>query len=148
MKRIFSIFREPLVHFMLIGACLFLIFGVTRQDDGDTANRIIVDPGQVEQLAAQFKRTWLRPPRENELVSLIESYVRDEVYYREAVAMGLDRNDPQVRRRMRMKLEFLLEDLTTGEAPDEKTLSAYLQQHADKFFCGAAGFFSTGVPES
>jgi len=134
MKRIFSIFREPLVHFILIGACLFLMFGVTRQDDGDTANRIIVDPGQLQQLQAQFKRTWLRPPRENEMVSLIESYVRDEVYYREAVAMGLDRNDPQVRRRMRMKLEFLLEDLTADEAPDEKVLFAYLRQHEGKFF--------------
>ena len=60
-------------------------------------------------------------------------HVRDEVYYREALAMGLDQNDPQVRQRMRLKLEFLLEDLTAEEAPGDELLSAYLQQHADKF---------------
>ena len=65
---------------------------------------------QVEQMEARFSRTWMRPPTKKELAGLIESHVRDEVYYREAVAMGLDRNDPTIRQRMRLKLEFLLEE--------------------------------------
>ena len=125
--------REPLVHFLLIGAGLFLVFDLTQDERPDAASRILVDPSQVEQLSAQFKRTWLRPPTEAELAGLIESYVRDEVYYREALAMGLDQDDPQVRRRMRLKLEFLLEDLTAAEPPDDEVLSAYLQQHPDRF---------------
>ena len=128
-----KLWREPLVHFLLIGALLFLAFDLTHDERPDAANRILVEPSQVEQLAAQFKRTWLRPPTEAELAGLIESYVRDEVYYREALAMGLDQNDPQVRRRMRLKLEFLLEDLTAAEPPDDEVLSAYLQQHPDRF---------------
>lgn len=133
MGRMKSLFREPLVHFLIIGAGLFLAFGLTREPGVDNQKRIEVSPGQVEQLTAQFKRARQRTPSKKEIAALVESYVRDEIYYREALAMGLDRNDPQVRLRMRMKLEFLLEDLTADEAPDEKVLSAYLQEHADKF---------------
>jgi hypothetical protein len=75
----------------------------------------------------------MRPPTKEELAGMIESHVRDEVYYREAVAMGLDRNDPSVRQRMRLKLEFLLEDLSTEEAPGDDLLNAYLQKHWGKF---------------
>jgi hypothetical protein len=128
-----KLWREPLVHFLLIGAGLFLAFDLTQDKRPDAASRILVDPSQVEQLSAQFKRTWLRPPTEAEVAGLIESYVRDEVYYREALAMGLDQDDPQVRRRMRLKLEFLLEDLTAAEPPGDEVLDAYLQQHPDRF---------------
>ncbi len=128
-----KLWREPLVHFLVIGAGLFLAFDLTQDNRPDAPNRIVVDASQIEQLAAQFKRTWLRPATENELAGLIESHVRDEVYYREALAMGLDQNDPQVRRRMRLKLEFLLEDLTAAEPPGEEVLSGYLEQHPERF---------------
>jgi hypothetical protein len=128
-----KLWREPLVHFLLIGAVLFILFDLTREESGDPANRILVSESQVEQLAAQFRRTWLRPPTQEELAGLIKSYVRDEIYYREALAMGLDRNDPQVRQRMRLKLEFLLEDLTAEEPPADEVLDAYLQQNPEKF---------------
>ena len=128
-----KLWREPLVHFLIIGAGLFLAFDLTNDERTDAPNRILVDASQVEQLAAQFKRTWLRAPTDKELAGLIESHVRDEVYYREALAMGLDRNDPQVRRRMRLKLEFLLEDLTAEAPPGDEVLRAYLQQHPDRF---------------
>jgi hypothetical protein len=125
--------REPLVHFLLIGAGLFLVFGLTRDASEAAPNRILVTASQVQQLSAQFQRTWLRPPTDTELAGLIESYVRDEVFYREALAMGLDQDDPQVRRRMRLKLEFLLEDLSLAESPSDEVLNAYLQQHHDRF---------------
>jgi hypothetical protein len=128
-----TLWREPLLHFLLIGAALFLLFELTREESLDPANRILVSQSQTEQLAAQFKRTWLRPPTDEELSGLIESYVRDEIYYREALAMGLDRNDPQVRQRMRLKLEFLLEDLTAQEPPTDDVLRAYLEQNPDRF---------------
>ncbi len=134
MKGIKTLLYEPLVHFLMIGAVLFLAFGLTQEKSNDAPKRIEVSSSQVEQLAAQFKRARQRAPSKKEIAALVESYVRDEVYYREALAMGLDQNDPQVRLRMRMKLEFLLEDLTADEAPDEKVLSAYLRQHEDKFF--------------
>jgi len=128
-----TLWREPLVHFLVIGAALFLAFDLTREEGGDAANLIRIDAGQVEQLAAQFQRTWLRPPTGQELAGLVEGRVREEVYYREALAMGLDRNDPQVRQRMRLKLEFLLEDLTAEAPPADETLLAYLEKHPERF---------------
>jgi hypothetical protein len=125
--------REPLVHFLIIGAGLFLAFDYSQGERAEAPNRIVVNASQVEQLAAQFERTWLRPPSEGEVAGLIESHVRDEVYYREALAMGLDQNDPQVRRRMRLKLEFILEDLTAAEPPGDEVLRAFLQQNPEKF---------------
>ncbi len=127
-----KLWREPLVHFLLIGAALFVFYDQTREQGSEAPNRIVMSSGQVEQLAANFKRTWMRPATETELAGLIESYVRDEVFYREALAMGLDQSDPVVRQRMRSKLEFILEDLSSTEVADE-VLLAYLQEHPDKF---------------
>lgn len=128
-----AIWREPLVHFLMIGAGLFLLFGLTRDPDSNAVSRIVVSPGQIEQLAANFERTWMRPPTEAEVTGLISEFVRDEVYYREALALGLDKDDPLIRRRMRQKLEFALEDLSAEEAPSDEVLLDFLQQHQDRF---------------
>lgn len=128
-----KILREPLVHFLVIGVGLFFVFELIREPAPDRTNRIVVDAGQVEQLSAQFKRTWMRTPTKAELEGLIESHIRDEVYYREALAMGLDQNDPMIRLRMRQKLEFILEDFSNTEDPDEQVLSLYLEKNVDRF---------------
>jgi hypothetical protein len=127
-----KLWREPLVHFLLIGAALFLFYGLVDERGYEAQNRIVVNDVQVEQLTANFKRTWMRPPTEDELAALVENHVRDEVFYREALAMGLDQNDSVVRQRLRMKLEFILEDLSSKNASDEE-LAVYLKQHPDKF---------------
>jgi len=123
--------REPLVHFLLIGAVLF--FELRREEGSAAPNRILVDTGQVEQLAARFKRSRLRAPTDIELAALIEGHIREEVYYRQALAMGLDQNDAVMRQRMRQKLEFLLEDLAAEAVPDDEQLTAFMQRHADRF---------------
>ena len=135
MNRLASLVREPLFHFLLTGAALFLIFGLRPGPEAESSNRIVVDAGEVRQLAAQFQRTWMRPPTERELGGLVESFVRDEVYYREALALGLDKDDRIVRQRMRQKLEFIFEDLT-AETPTDEQLAAYLEEHADDFGIG------------
>ena len=124
--------REPLLHFLLIGVGLFWLYSQLQPAVDDDSNRVVVTSSQIEQLAAQFSRTRMRPPTETEINGLIQSYVRDEVYYREATALGLDQNDGLIRQRMRQKLEFILEDLTAEEV-GEAALSLFLQQHPDKF---------------
>ena len=126
------LWREPLLHFLLIGAALFVFYDLTRETVSEAPKRIHVAPGHVEQLAANFERTWSRLPTPEELDAMIEGHVREEVFYREALAMGLDQDDPMVRRRMRMKLEFILEDLSAQDYGDD-VLNVYLQQHADRF---------------
>ena len=127
MGRFHPLVREPLVHFLVIGVVVFAVFELRQEGGSELENRILVTDGQVEQFSAQFQRTRLRPPTETELTGLIEGYVRDEVYYREAVAMGLDLNDGIVRQRMRLKLEFLLEDLTAEEAATDEHLELLRQ---------------------
>jgi len=133
MQRVRELLREPLVHFLLIGAALFLVFGLARQGTGSASNRIVVSASEVEQLSAQFTRTWMRPPTDDELAGLVREYVRDEVYYREALAMGLDRDDPIIRRRLRQKLEFILEDLTAEQVPGDAVLAEFMRGHPDRF---------------
>jgi hypothetical protein len=128
-----QLLREPLVHFLTIGTLLFLLFGLTPEPPGEQAKQIMVAEGDVQRLAARFSRTWMRPPTEAELDGLIEGHVREEIYYREALALGLDRDDPMVRQRMRQKLEFLLEDLSDDGAPSDADLRNFLAENAERF---------------
>jgi hypothetical protein len=125
--------REPLVHFLLLGAALFLLFAMVGDSDGAPTDRIVISNGRIEQLTEIFMRTWQRPPTEEELAGLIENHIRDEVYYREALAMGLDRDDTIVRRRLRQKLEFLTDDLVTAVDPTPEELETYFDEYADAF---------------
>lgn len=128
-----KVLREPLVHFVLIGAGLFLVFGVTRERDGGAPKRIVVTTCQAEELAAKFSATWMRAPTKEELDNLIREHVRDEVYFREALDLGLDQNDPLIRRRLRQKLEFILEDLTAEAPPDDDRLATFLAENLKRF---------------
>ncbi len=123
--------REPLVHFLLIGAALFLLFEWRGGGAGD--RRIVITRGQVEHLAQSFEVVWLRPPADEELRGLVDDYVREEVAIREAIAMGLDRDDTVIRRRLRQKLEFLVEDSLESHPPTDEDLSFWLEKHAESF---------------
>jgi hypothetical protein len=121
-----------LLHFVLLGAALFWLADALGDPAGGRTSRIVLTAGDVEQLAAGFERTWQRPPSEEELAGLLEDRVREEVFYREALALGLDRDDTIVRRRMRQKMEFLSEDLAALE-PGDAELQGWLDAHRDAF---------------
>ncbi len=127
-------FREPLVHFLLLGAGLFLLYSLVNDDTSEQPpNRIVVDEGQARRLAEQFQRTWIRPPTRQELKGLVEDYIKEEILYREALALGLDQDDLVIRRRLRQKMEFLNEDLVEQRPPTDAQLQVFLKTHADKF---------------
>lgn len=125
--------REPLLQFLVLGAGLFLLYSHIGDESPEPAERIVVDEAEVRRLAKQFQRTWMRPPSRQELAGLAEDFVREEILYREALALGLDQNDLVIRRRMRQKMEFLNADLVEQRKPGEAELQAYLEGHADKF---------------
>ena len=112
--------REPLVHFIALGALLFL-YSAWR-GGGASSSRIVVTPARIEHLAAGFARTWQRPPTAEELKALIDDYVREEVATREAVSLGLDDDDTILRRRLRQKFEFLVEEAAAAAAPSDQEL--------------------------
>ena len=129
-----KVFREPLVHFALIGAALFVLYGSVN-DSGlaSTDKQIVVSAGRIDQLVGIFHKTWQRPPTAEELKALIDDFVLEEVYYRQAVAMGIDRNDSVIRRRLRQKYEFLTDDMAAAISPTDKDLAAYIATNQQRF---------------
>ncbi|RPI13498.1 MAG: peptidyl-prolyl cis-trans isomerase [Lysobacterales bacterium] len=135
-----SFWREPLLHFLLIGAALFALYGLLNRGESDAPREIVVSEARVAALAENFAKTWMRPPTAEELSGLVEDYVREEIYYREALAIGLDQDDTVIRRRLRQKMEFISEELATTE-PTDAELQAYLDAHRGKFLEPSATTF-------
>lgn len=125
------LWREPLVQFLAIGALLFVVFSWRGGPSG--SNRIVITPGQLDTMSANFERTWQRPPTARELKGLVDDYLREEIATREAMAMGLDRDDAAIRRRLRLKFEFVAAEASDAAPPTDAELQAWLQAHADAF---------------
>lgn len=127
------ILTEPLLHFLLIGAAIFLLVAITTDVAEERSDRIVVTEGQLERLAAMWQRTWQRPPTETELEGLIEDHITEEMLYREALALGLEKDDTIIRRRLRQKMEFLAQDLAPVGEPTEDQLRAQLDENAEDY---------------
>jgi len=131
MKRII---KEPLLHFLLLGAGLFMAYGlISEPGSSNVPGKIVVTVGQIEHLAAGFAKTWQRPPTDSEIKGLVDDWVREEIATREAIALGLDKDDTVIRRRLRQKLEFVSDDIAAQTEPTDADLNAYLQTHPDSF---------------
>ena len=123
-----SIFREPLVHFLLAGAAIFVLSSWFAPD-GDDERTIWVSAARQDNIAQLFERTWQRPPSADELSGLIDDFVREEIAYRESRKMLLDRDDIVIRRRLRQKLELLAEDIASLVPPSDEQLQVFLDDH-------------------
>ena len=130
--KIQNLLREPLLHFLLLGLLLFLLYGKAAPPSDEGA-RITVTRTTIAALAGQFRATWSRPPTREELAGLVDGYVRDEILYREGVALGLAKDDAVIKRRVRQKLEVLIEEEGKNAVPGDAELAAYLSGHAEAF---------------
>ena len=128
-----GLLREPLLHFLLLGAAIFLLYQGQRPANVLADKEIRVDTGQVDQLIAGFTRTWQRSPSKQEAAGLVENFIREEIYYREALTLGLDRDDVMIRRRMQQKLEFILEDVAMSAEPSDAELKAFMAASAERY---------------
>jgi hypothetical protein len=126
-------FREPLLHFLLLGIGLFALHGWLNDTGALSTKTIVIDRGRIDQLAAGFALLHQRPPMADELQGLIDDAVKEEIFYREALAQGLDRDDVIVRRRLRQKLEFVSEDVDPIPEPTDAQLQAWLVAHPAQF---------------
>ncbi len=133
MARFTHVLREPLVHFLVLGAGIFLLAALVGESDQDQPDQIVVSVGQIDRLVETWQRTWQRPPTQAELEGLVEDHIREEILYREALAMGLDRDDTIIRRRLRQKMEFLPQDLVEQAEPTDAELRNYLRENPDAF---------------
>ena len=130
MKRIL---KEPLLHFLLLGAAIFVAYSFVSNPVSEEPGQIVIPPGQIEHLATGFAKTWQRPPTAEELSGLIRDRVREEVFCREAIALGLDQEDTVIRRRLRQKMEFVSDDIAAQTEPADADLNAYLAAHPEVF---------------
>jgi len=125
--------REPLVHFLALGALLFVWFHWRGTASGPGSNRIVVTKAIAQSLAAGFTRSWGRPPTAQELQALVDDHVKEEIAAREAAAMDLDRDDPIIRARLRQKLESFVGDGVDEAPPTDAELQAWLDAHPESF---------------
>jgi hypothetical protein len=132
MKRLL---REPLLHFLVIGAALFAAYYYLQPASNavPSAQEIHLTVGELEQLAVLFRSQWRRDPTTEEFGLLVEQKVQSEVLYREALALGLDKNDEIVKRRMAQKMQFLAEDVAAAQEPTTGDLKAWYATQTDKF---------------
>ena len=129
-----KLLREPLVHFLFIGAAIYLLYGVFAEPAPEADDKtIVVSAGEVEWMQTAWQKRWNRLPTAAELDGLIQQYIRESVLYREALTMGLNRHDSVIRRRLAQKLEFLAKDLVALTPPTEEELQAYFAEHKARY---------------
>jgi hypothetical protein len=127
-------YKEPLLHFLIIGAAIFVLFSIVNKEESfESGNKIIVSTADIERLKDNWSKKRNRPPTEAELKGLVEAYIKEEVFYREALALGLDQNDTVLRRRLMQKMEFISNDLAELHTPDEAELNEYFLDNQEKY---------------
>ena len=141
-----SLLREPLLHFLLLGAAIFGLFVLFDDTPPPTAEQsIAVTENDARRLVAEFEATWRREPTVQELDRLIEHLVNEEVYVREAKALGLDQGDTIIRRRLQLKMEFLTETGAQSADPDDATLADHLAAQRRAVFPRTRSGCGTGL---
>src|SRR3954468_15745584 len=123
------IIREPLVHFLVLGA---LVYAAAHH--GESARyEVDAGPEQRARLAQTYLEQYGAAPTQPQLDRAVEEYVRNEILYREGLAMGLERDDEIVRRRVVQKIEFVNEDLDAVAEPDGSGVERYFARHRDRY---------------
>ena len=128
-----KLLHEPLFHFLLLGAGIFILYLLVQKDAaGD--NQIIINDKDVAHISSLYESQWHRPPTSDELTGLISDQIRQEVFYREALKLNLEQNDEIVKQRLAEKMEFLSNDLTKlAEPASDEELKAYFEKNQDKY---------------
>jgi hypothetical protein len=127
-----KLLNEPLAHFFVIGLLLFVLFGLVNNDSGRSAEEIVVGQGRISGLVANFDKTWQRPPTAEELQNMIDTWVREEILYREGIAIGFDLDDPVIRRRVAQKMTFIADGMVP-DAPGDEELEDWLAANVSDY---------------
>lgn len=128
-----KLIKEPLVHFIAAGIVLFILFGVVGSNDSEQEKVVQISKGQIDLMHSHWSRQLGRPPTEKELQGLIDDHIREEILMQEALAMGLDRDDIIIRRRLAQKMQFVSGEMLKAKEPTEDEISAYYEANKDDF---------------
>jgi hypothetical protein len=127
-----KLIREPLFHFVLLGAAIFMVYSFLPRHVSEQGT-IVITKGEIAALQSGFFTTWHRQPTQEELEGLVRQRIKQEVYCREAVALGLDKDDIIIQRRLQQKMEFIVNDNAEEAKPSDSELQDFLAKHPDKF---------------
>ena len=130
--KIKNLLKEPLLHFFVLGLFLFVLYAVVNDDSGRSAEEIVIDEARLSNLVASFEKTWQRPPTDDETQNLIDAWVREEVFYREGIAIGFDQGDPIIRRRVAQKMSFVA-DGVVPDTPTDAELQEFLSANSSDY---------------
>jgi peptidyl-prolyl cis-trans isomerase C len=133
-NRLTRLFKEPLLQFLIIGAAIYgayALFAAPEDDYRDTV--VLVDSKRIDAMISEWESRWNRSPTRQEISGLIQAYIKEDVLYRQAVAMGLNEDDPITRRRMAQKLEFLTSDLAQFQQPAEGELERFFEENEEAY---------------
>jgi len=127
------VLAEPLMHFILLGGLAFALWPLVADRVGGAPDRIVIGAGELQRAAEIFGSTHARPPNDTEMADMVEQLVRDEVFYREGIALGLDRGDEIIRRRIMQKMRFMVQDVVLTEQPSDAELQRYLDRNRARY---------------
>jgi peptidyl-prolyl cis-trans isomerase C len=127
--------REPLLHFLAIGLVLFAVDGAFKSSAGERhqSNTIELTDDDLQQVIVAWAAQWQRPPTPDEMRGLLENKIREEILYREALALGLDKGDTIVKRRLAQKMDFLNEDVSGLREPPVEELKDWFVKNSERF---------------
>ena len=134
-SRLKAVLREPLLHFLLLGVVLFAAHSyLSRGRSGvESSGQITLTAEDLRQMEMYFESQWRRQPTADEFKGMLDDKVEEEILYREGLAMGLDRDDIIVKRRMAQKMRFLAEDVATAHEPTTGELRTWFVKNSQKF---------------
>jgi hypothetical protein len=137
-----TVIASPLVHFFALGGLIFAGYALFNDAPVEPPrNAIVLSPQKAGRLADRFAATWRRPPTREELERLMRNWAEEEAYVREAVALGLDRDDEVIRRRLSQKMQFFAESGAASLVPDDATLREFMEANRDRFLRPASFAF-------
>jgi parvulin-like peptidyl-prolyl cis-trans isomerase-like protein len=137
LSTIYRFLRQPLLHFLVLGGLIFAFYDLVTPEVteivGDPQGEIVITSLQVDRLATEFQAIWQRPPTPEEQQKLIDNFIREEVLVREALRLGLDRDDTVLRRRLVQKMEYLAASAARARKPTDEELVSYYQNNQQNY---------------
>jgi len=130
----FKLLKDPLLHFLLIGLGLFILFSQLNNDEEEKKiQQITIDQSTLNILSDAFMKDNARTPTHKEMQELLDADIQEEILYREAIALGLDKEDRVIRHRLAQKTKYLFEDVALLDDPSDEELKKYLKQNTETY---------------
>ncbi len=131
-----KLLKEPLLHFMLLGFLIFALYGIVNKEN-DSESVIMIDDYDMDNIIASWEMQWKRLPTDEELKSLVDLNIKQEIFYQEALKMNLDHNDEIIKRRLAQKMQFLSNDLATLNEPSDEELKKFYDANFEDYLTPA-----------